>query len=79
MSFDGLKGLAELKPATSNALKVKENLTRRLDDLAADGFVDVKAMCSPDRNSSSADKLWVLNNVLRQYESGLCEIEVIEG
>lgn len=77
MSDSYLAGLAELKPASDNALKVNENLSRRLDVLAARGFVDCKAMCSPDRNSSSADKLWVLNNVLRQYESRACSIEVI--
>ncbi len=72
-----LTGLAELLPASDNVLKVNKNLTERLDRLSAEGFVDCKAMCSPDRNSSSSDKLWVLNNVLRQYESGACSIEVI--
>ena len=79
MTESSLAGLAELRSANDNVLKVNENLSRRLDVLAAQGFVDCKAMCSPDRNSSSADKLWVLNNVLRQYESGACSIEVISA
>ena len=75
-SLAGLHSLVSVG-APSNAMRT--NLQNRLNYLESEGFVDCKAMCSPDRNSSSADKLWVLNNVLRQYEQGHCEIEIIEA
>ena len=74
-----IAGLPELVSASPEASTVRTNLQQRLNGLADEGFVDCKAMCSPDRNSSSADKLWVLNNVLRQYEQGQCQIEIVEA
>lgn len=59
--------------------KLYDELEARLDDLAQKGAVDLKAMCSSDRNSSTVDKLWALNNVLRRSAEGRTEVSIIEG
>lgn len=64
------KGCAPLKKIGADSEKVQADLERRLENLRSEGFVDCKAMSSPDRNSSTADKLWTLNNVLRKREIG---------
>ena len=73
MSFD-FDTLLEQDDDTS---KVQMDLKERLDRLSATGVVDIKSMCSPDRNSSTVDKLWTLNNILRLYEGGVGERSVI--
>ena len=75
----GLAGLAPLTELSDDAQRVNEELALRLKNLERQGFVDCKAMCSPDRNTSTAEKLWVLNNVLRIQEAGSYEQEIIEA
>lgn len=75
MSAD-LKQLGEQDEATQLLYDELDGRLKRLQDR---GAVDLKAMCSSDRNSSTVDKLWALNNVLRRSEEGKTEVSIIEG
>lgn len=55
------------------------DLSARLDALRQSGALDLKAMCSSDRNSSTVDKLWALNNILRRSAEGKTVVSLIEG
>ena len=66
-----------LVPASAATNMVNQNLSARLDRLRSQGFVDLKVTAG--RSSSAQDKLWVLNNVLRQYEEGRFQSDIISG
>jgi len=68
-------GNQKLQPATRAQQRVNTELANRLERLRSEGFVDLKVTCG--RSSSTQDKLWVLNNVLRRSEAGLCETTVL--
>jgi hypothetical protein len=55
----------QLDPATA---LLQTELRNRLDAESQMGMVDLKAMCSSDRDATTLDKLWTLNNVLRLAE-----------
>ena len=67
----------KLAPASDPSKKVSLELEGRLARRKDAGVIDMKAMCSPDRNSSSKDKLWTLNNVLRCKEAGYFKSDII--
>tara|TARA_R110002094_G_scaffold100025_1_gene100198 strand:+ start:508 stop:729 length:222 start_codon:yes stop_codon:yes gene_type:complete len=67
----------KLEPASDASKLVDADLNRRLTQRKEAGVVDMKAMCSPDRNSSAKDKRWALNNVLRRREAGLGKTDII--
>ena len=67
----------KLTPASDASKLVDDELNARLAKRSQDGVVDMKAMCSPDRNSSAKDKRWALNNVLRRKEAGHFESDFI--
>ena len=48
---------------------LQSDLQRRLKTEENGGMVDLKAMCSTDRESTTLDKMWTLNNVLRLAEN----------
>jgi hypothetical protein len=54
-------------------------LQRRLGSEAEDGMVDLKAMCSTDRDSTTLNKLWALNNVLRLAAAKKHKIRIIKA
>ena len=73
-----LEGLAPVKRVDSATSLLVADLTEKLDVLKKSGTIDIKAMCSCDRNSSTRDMLWVLNNVLRLESEGEYKVTVIE-
>jgi hypothetical protein len=52
----------------AEAAALFSELESRIKGEVAKGMVDLKAMCSTDRDSITLNKLWTLNNVLRLAE-----------
>ena len=70
-------GLAPLSRVDSDRQKVRDELAGRLEKLKDEGFADCKGLASTSRDSNPEERIWVLNNVLRLDELGLCETTVI--
>lgn len=54
-------------------------LEARLNKKAASGAVDVKTMHTLDRGTTTGDKLWTFNNVLRMMDEGQMDVQIIEN
>ena len=70
-----LDGLAALTEVDNDTKLLYQELDQRLEHLRAEGVVDVKMLAG--RSSSTRDKLWVLNNVLRLSEEGHGSVTVV--
>ena len=66
-----------LVPASDAVQAVNSDLKVSLNRLASEGLLDIKVTAG--RKSSTQDKLWVMNNVLRRNKEGFFQTEMISG
>jgi hypothetical protein len=68
----------EKEMAVDPNARLRQELNGRLERLSKDGLVDFKAMTSRDRNMSTLDLVWAVNNALRLSEDGKGTLKRIE-